>query len=84
MAYLAREHIAVPIFMLLIIGLRLECILIDAMHTMELGAGNLIIANTLWESVRDHKWCPGSFEANCAAMDALNNQMNNFTNIEQI
>jgi len=63
---------ALPILLLLVLGLRLECIMIDALHGLDLGFSAHIIGNTMWEGIRRHVWGPTNNEDN---VDVLQKDM---------
>ena len=46
--YLRRAGLAIPPLLSLAIGLRLECVMIDVLHTVDQGVASHIIANILW------------------------------------
>ena len=39
---------SIPVLLLLVIGFRLECVMIDVLHTVDQGIASHIIANVLW------------------------------------
>ena len=47
-ALLFAQGMAVPALLLLVIGMRLECITVDPLHAVDQGIGSHIIANILW------------------------------------
>ena len=46
--WLRRMGLAIPALLLLVIGFRLECIMIDILHTVDQGVASHIIANVMW------------------------------------
>ena len=68
-AHLKGLGYAIPILLLLVVGLRLECITIDALHSIDLGFASHVVGNTFWETIRRHAWSPGDQDANAAALD---------------
>ena len=58
-----------PLFLLLVIGIRIECILIDSLHMMELGCTSHIIGNILVEAARRHFFGASNIEDNIELMD---------------
>ena len=47
-SYLAEIGANIPILFLIAIGLRLECVMIDILHTVDLGVAAHIIGNMFW------------------------------------
>ena len=45
---LRREHLAVPALLGRVIGMRLECIMVDVLHTVDQGVASHVIANIFW------------------------------------
>ena len=54
--YLSASGLAIPILLMMVVGLRLECISIDWLHAGDLGMMAHIVGNTLWESVKRRTW----------------------------
>ena len=52
--YMSTFGYSIPILLLLVIGLRLECISVDSLHALDLGFACHIQGNTLWELVQRH------------------------------
>jgi hypothetical protein len=48
MAYLLAAGLAIPILFATLIGFRLECVMVDTLHTVDQGTGSHIVGNTLW------------------------------------
>ena len=48
MAYLAVAVFAMPVIFAVVLGLRLKCVNIDVIHTVEQGFGSHIIGNVIW------------------------------------
>ena len=46
--YLKDNGFAIPVLLALVIGLRLECITPDVLHTVDQGVASHIIGNVLW------------------------------------
>ena len=53
-----------PPLLALVIGLRLECIMIDILHTVDQGVASHVIANIFWECVKKHVWHPSRQDDN--------------------
>ena len=66
---------ALPVLLLLVVGLRLECFSIDALHALDLGFASHCVGNTMWETIRRHAWGKSTLDANA---EALNNDMIQF------
>ena len=66
---------------LLVIVLRLDCCMIDALHALDLGLSAHIQGNTLWESMRDHKWGGRSQTSNA---DKLHSEMKTWFKAQKI
>ena len=47
-AHMIALGLSLPVLLLLVIGLRLECISIDALHAFDLGFGAHVVGNTFW------------------------------------
>ena len=47
-AHLQHAGKAIPILLSHVLGMRLECVMIDVLHTVDLGIASHIIANILW------------------------------------
>eukprot|EP00959_Pyramimonas_sp_CCMP1952_P320549 6707898-Pyramimonas_sp.AAC.1 len=47
-AYLESRNLALPILLSCVLGLRLECITVDVLHTMDLGVASHIIGSIMW------------------------------------
>jgi len=43
-----RKGLAVPVLLLSVVGLRLENIMIDVLHAVDLGVTAHVVANVLW------------------------------------
>ena len=48
LAYLAAAGFAMPVLFAVVLGLRLECVNIDVLHTVEQGFGSHIVGNVIW------------------------------------
>ena len=59
---------AIPILFALIVGLRLECVMIDVLHCVDQGVASHVIGNIFWELVCAHKWGKPTQEANVAEL----------------
>ena len=57
-----------------IVGLRIECVMIDILHTVDQGVGSNIIGNVFWELVRDHAWVDTNQADNVAKLQELLNE----------
>ena len=68
-AYMAALGLSLPVLLLLIIGLRLECISIDSLHALDLGFSAHVAGNTFWETVTRHCWGKPTQEANVAELE---------------
>ena len=49
-AYMASAT-SIPIWFLLIVGFRVECIMVDLLHSLDLGFGSHIVGNIFWDCV---------------------------------
>lgn len=49
--HLRANNLIVPLLFILVIGFRLECVMIDVLHTVDLGTASHIIGNIMWECV---------------------------------
>ena len=67
--YMRGLGLAIPLLLALVLGLRLECISIDALHSLDLGFSAHITANTFWESIRRHCWGASDQPGNAALLD---------------
>ena len=71
-SYRAHMHalgLSLPLLLLLVIGLRLECISIDSLHALGLGFSAHVIGNTLWETVTRHCWGKPTQESNTTELE---------------
>jgi hypothetical protein len=48
MRHLRESSMFVPVLLACVVGLRLECIMVDVLHTVDLGIASHIIANVFW------------------------------------
>ena len=55
-AHMAALGLSLPVLLLLVIGLRLECISIDWLHAFDLGFGSHVAGNVFWESITRQCW----------------------------
>ena len=69
-AHMKGMGYALPVLLLLVIGMRLECFSIDALHAIDLGFGSHVIGNTFWESIRRHAWGASTLDANAERLNA--------------
>ena len=69
-AHMRGLGLVLPVLLLLVIGLRLECILIDALHSLDLGFSSHVIANTMWEGVKRRVWGAPNQEENVELLEA--------------
>ena len=58
LAELLRRGEAVPILFALCTGLRLECVMIDIMHAVDLGLAAHVVGNIFWELIARRTWGP--------------------------
>ena len=71
-SYIARlesEGAAVPVLFDKVVGLRLECLCIDVLHTADLGFSAHVAGNIFDEVCRQHKLVDGTYEQNIAALN---------------
>lgn len=68
LAELLAKGIPIPILFALCVGLRLECIMIDILHTVDLGVAAHVIGNVFWELVCAHAWGFPTQEKNVEAL----------------
>ena len=68
-AHLRGLGMAIPVLLLFVIGLRLECIMIDALHSLDLGYTSHCIANTMWEGIRRRVWGGANQEENAEILN---------------
>ena len=61
--------LSLPVLLFLVIGLRLECISIDALHAFDLGFGAHVVGNTIWESIARHCWGKMTLDDNTTALE---------------
>ena len=61
---LAAAERPVPVLLDRVKGLRLDCIMIDMLHTVDQGFASHVIGNILWECVCMHAWGPTTQEGN--------------------
>ena len=66
---MASLGLSLPILLLLVVGLRLECISIDALHAMDLGFGAHVIGNSFWETITRHCWGKTTLDENTAKLE---------------
>lgn len=52
-----------------VIGLRLECIVVDVLHALDLGVAATIVGNILWETVAKKMWGGSNQDANVALLE---------------
>ena len=69
--WLENAGFAIPILFLCIIGLRIECVVADALHTLDQGIGSHIVGNTLWEAVLARRFGKTNQKDNVAAMNQM-------------
>ena len=55
-AHMTALGISLPLLLLLVVGLRLECISIDMLHAFDLGLGSHVVGNTFWETITRQCW----------------------------
>ena len=53
-----------------VVGLRIECVVIDALHALDLGEAGHIIGNILWDSIKTRKWGGRNQDANIDLLEA--------------
>ena len=46
--FLRNAGIVIPVLLLCIVGFRLECVMVDTLHTVDLGVASHAIGNTMW------------------------------------
>ena len=55
-ANIAATGATLPALFQYVIGLRLECVTIDALHALDLGEAAHIIGDVMWDTIRLHSW----------------------------
>ena len=60
LAYLRAAALAIPVLLLAVIGFRLECVMIDTLHTVDQGVASDIIANVFWLIAEKRKCLGGA------------------------
>ena len=68
-ARLAADGKAVPVLFERVVGLRLECVFIDVLHTADLGFSAHVAGNIFDEVCRQHVFVDGTYEQNIAALN---------------
>lgn len=64
-----------PVLFQIVVGLRLECIMIDVMHTVDQGVASHVFGNVFWLCVSQHCFGGTSLETN---IERLNKEINKF------
>ena len=68
-AELEAEGRDLPVLLLQAVGLRLECIMIDVLHCVDLGVAAHIVGNVFWELVAAKVWGETTHEGNVAKLN---------------
>ena len=55
-AHMPALGLTLPLLLLLVVVLRLECITIDYLHAFDLGFGSHVVGNVFWETVTRRVW----------------------------
>ena len=58
--YLRAAGLAIPALLIAIVGFRLECVMIDTLHTVDQGVASHIVANVIWLVVVQRKKLGGT------------------------
>ena len=69
-AYMAAWGLPLPILLLLVVGLRLECITIDTLHALDFGFGAHVVGNVFWETIIRKCWGKNTLDDNTASLEA--------------
>ena len=59
----------VPVLLAMVIGLTLGCVMIDVLHTVDLGLGAHVVGNIFWRCVTLRVWGGRTQEANVAKLE---------------
>ena len=55
-AHMAALGLSLPLLLLLVVGLRMECISIDWLHWFDLVFGSHVVGNVFWETITRQVW----------------------------
>ena len=69
LAFLARRNLEPTVLLILVLGFRLECILVDVLHAADLGMTAHIIGNVFWETILNRSWGGPNQETNVACLE---------------
>ena len=65
-----RANVDLPVIFQKIIGFRIEQVMSDSLHTVELGVGSHILGNIMWECVTKHAFGGSTIATNINLLDA--------------
>ena len=69
--YLRAAGIAIPVLLIAILGFRLECIMVDTLHTVDQGVASHIVGNICWEfAARRRSFGTTNIDDGIKALDA--------------
>ena len=60
----------IPVIFKKVIGFRIEQVMGDSLHTVELGVGSHILGNIMWECIAKHSFGGSTIASNISALDA--------------
>jgi hypothetical protein len=68
-AHMRAMALSIPVLLLLVIGLRLECISIDSLHALDLGFASHVAGNTFWEGIQRKVWGKNNQDDNVVELE---------------
>ena len=68
MEHLRLEGLVIPFLLLLVIGFRPECIMVDVLHTVDLGLASHIVGNVFWELITKRLFGGSTHQLNNASL----------------
>ena len=62
--------LTLPLLLLLVLGFRLEFIMVGMLHALDLGVAGNIAGKVMWKTIQNPIWCAAKQEANVAMLEA--------------